>query len=97
MRAISGPPGAGVVGEIDQYLNGRIVGAGLEYMLLPGLSVGLQYDFIRLYGDTSSTQTFGTPSTDPFIIESHDIDLHAISARFSFKLDRPDQPLGPMK
>lgn len=97
LRAISGPPGGGVIAEIDQYLNGWTAGAGVEYMLLPGLSVGLQYDFIRLYGETSSTQTFGVPSNDPFVIQSNDIDLHAISARFSFKLDRPDPAPGSLK
>lgn len=95
LMAVSGPPGGGVIGEIKQYLNGWTVGAGLEYMLFQSVSVGLQYDFIRLYGEQDETQTYGTPSTDPFIIKSHDIDLHALSVRFSIKLDEPDRPVPP--
>lgn len=97
LTAVSGPPGAGVIGEINQRLNGWTAGGGAEWMLAQNVALGIQYDFVRLSGETSSTQTTGTPSTDPFIISSHDIDLHAVTARLSIKLDRPDAPAEALK
>jgi len=87
--AVSGPPGGGVVGDVRQHLNGWTVGSGLEYMLVENVVIGVEYDFIRLGGETTQIATTGTPSTDPFVLSTQDIDIHAVSVRLSLKLDHP--------
>jgi len=91
-RAVSGPPGAGVIGDVKQHLNGFVVGGGLEYLLVQNVVIGIEYDFIKLGGATTQIATTGTPSTDPFILSTHDVDMHAVSARLSLKLDQPAAP-----
>ena len=86
-KAVSGPPGGGVVGLVKQHLNGWTLGGGLEYMLAPDIVVGIQYDYIRLYGEVSQIATTGTPSTDPFVLNTDDVSMHAVSVRLSLKLD----------
>jgi outer membrane immunogenic protein len=97
LTAVSGPPGAGVIGTIDQRLDGWTAGGGVEWMVAQNVALGIQYDFVRLSGETSSTQTTGTPSNDPFIISSHDIEFHAVTGRLSIKLDTPAAPAVAVK
>lgn len=85
-QAVSGPPGAGVVGEVDSNLNGATVGGGMEHVLSENVVIGLQYDYIWLDGATTSVATTGTPSADPFVLRIEDVEIHAVSARLSIKL-----------
>jgi outer membrane immunogenic protein len=86
-RAISGEPVAGVIGEIEDDLNGWTVGAGIAYQLRDNILLSAQYDFIRFNGDTSATATTGTPDDTPFVLRTEDISMHAISLRLSVRLD----------
>jgi outer membrane immunogenic protein len=86
-RAISGPPGSGVVGEVEDQVDGWTAGGGLEYQLDDNISIGLQYDFVRFNGNTHSISTTGTPSSDPFVLKTHDIGVHSVAVRLSIKLD----------
>ncbi len=97
LTAVSGPPGGGVIGEVKQRLNGWTAGAGVDWMLAHNVSVGVAYDYIQLAGETTATQTTGTPSNDPFIVSTHNIDLHAVTARLSIKLDGPQPADTPLK
>lgn len=97
LRAVSGPPGAGVVGDVKEHLNGWTVGGGIEHMLVENVVIGVQYDFIRLGGDTTQVATTGTPSTDPFVLTTRDVDMHAVSVRLSLKLDQPQAGALPLK
>ena len=85
-HAVSGPPGAGVVGNVDRHLNGATVGGGIDYQLTEKVFLGLQYSYVWLDGELVSIATTGTPSTDPFILRIQDVDLHAITARLSLRL-----------
>lgn len=86
-RAVSGPPGAGVIGDVKRYRGGWTVGGGLEHHITESVVLGLGYDYIRLEGDTTSIETTGTPSSDPFVLQTDDVEIHAVSARVSIKLD----------
>ena len=88
--AVSGDPVAGVIGQVKQRLDGWTAGGGVAWMLTPAVVLGLQYDYIRLGGETTATTTTGTPDDTPFVIHNDDINLHAITARLSIKL----APLG---
>jgi outer membrane immunogenic protein len=85
--AVSAAPVAGVIGQAKQRLDGWTVGGGLEWMFAPSIVLGLQYDFIRLNGETTATTTTGTPDDTPFVIHNDDVELHAVTARLSLKLD----------
>ncbi len=88
-RAVSAPPGGGVVGNIKQTLNGFTFGGGVEYMLFENVVIGGAYDFIRLDGATSGTATTGTPSSDPYVFSSRQVDINTVSLRLSLKLGQP--------
>ena len=88
-RAVSGPPGAGVVGDVQEHLNGWTAGGGVEYLLVENVVIGVEYDYVRLADKTTEIATTGTPDTTPFILNTHVIDMHAVSARLSIKLDPP--------
>jgi len=87
--AVSAAPVAGVIGQAKQRLDGWTLGGGLEWMFAPSVVLGVQYDFIRLGGQTTATTTTGTPDDTPFVIHNDDLELHAITARLSLKLDKP--------
>lgn len=86
-RAVSGPPGGGVIADINDYLHGVTVGAGLDYHLAPDVIIGVKYDYVWLDGETNSTATHGVPSVDPHVLKIDNVDIHAVTARLSFKLD----------
>ncbi len=90
-RAVSGPPGGGVIGEVKQHLNGFTFGGGLEFMLARNVVIGAAYDFLRFDGQTTSIATTGTPSNDPYVFSSHQVDINAVSVRVSLKLDQPNE------
>jgi outer membrane immunogenic protein len=91
--ALSAPPGGGVFGQVKKHLDGWTAGGGLEYLLTPVVVLGVEYEYTQLQGATRAVQTTGTPSNDPFVLHINTIELQAVSARISFKLDQP--PPGP--
>jgi outer membrane immunogenic protein len=90
LDAVSGPPVAGVVGQVGGRINGYTLGGGGEYMIARNVAIGVQYDYIKLGGERFSAATTGTPDDTPFIVDVEDVDLMSVTARLSIKLD----PLG---
>jgi len=56
--AIAGP----TFGAVSHLAYGWTVGTGLDYRVTRNVSVGLEYDYIRLYAGNASTCTTGAPS-----------------------------------
>ena len=78
-------PAAGVFASKDSWANGWTLGAGGEYMLWPGVALGLAYDYVDLSLDETTVCPacgvgvgFGTPVVDA------DYDIQSVSARLSF-------------
>ena len=86
ITAASGNPGGGVDAEAAQRLNGWVVGAGVEYRLIPSIILGLQYDAYRLMGGTYYTMTTG-PVIEQFYVKLSNITMNTITARISLKMD----------
>ena len=97
LEAVSGPPVAGVIGQVGGHINGYTLGGGGEYMIAPNVAIGVQYDYIRLGGERYATQTTGTPDDTPFIVDVHDVDLMTVTARLSLKLDSEPRLVPPSK
>jgi outer membrane immunogenic protein len=77
-------PAAGVFATKDSWANGWTLGAGGEYMLWPGIALGLAYDYVDLSLDQTVTCPacgtgvgLGTP-----VIDS-DYEVQSIMARMS--------------
>jgi len=77
-----------VVGETRQA-RGWTVGAGIEYLVLQNLSLGIEYDYFRLRASSYSVNTLplGTPGGG--IVEMSDVraDIHQVIARAIYRLD----------
>jgi outer membrane immunogenic protein len=57
-------PGFPSCATADVWANGGTVGAGLEYLVAPNISVGIEYDYFRLSAsDTTVTSVTGRTST----------------------------------
>ena len=94
-NAWSGEPVAGVIADVGGRVNGYIVGGGVEYMLTPDISVGVQYDFSRFGAKQYSTLTTGASPGLPFNVEIDDITVHAVTSRVSFRIGDWPQELEP--
>lgn len=85
-NAISGEPIAGTLTNGEKTLHGWTLGGGVEYMFSPGITLGIQYDLIRLDGKTYSMNTTGTSPGSPVVARIDAIDLHSITARLNIRL-----------
>ena len=73
---------------------GWTIGIGAEYMWMPGVSTGLEYDYYRLDADKSPfLLTNGTWQSQSGI----NVDAHTILLRTNFHLHRAEQPAEAMK
>ena len=97
LHALSGPPGPGVIATTGARQNGRIVGAGVEYMISPMLILGLEYNSVNLDAKRHSTTSTGTEVGLPVHIDSDDIALRAVVARVSIRLGDDRQELENLK
>ena len=80
----------------EERENGWTAGGGFEYMLWRNVSLGLEYNFIRLdTSDRLSTQ-FSNGNPAP-IFDVGDTDVHLIMARLNFKFGRDEVVPRPMK
>jgi len=81
---------AGITAADNKWANGWTVGAGVEYALRPGVSLGLAYDYAKLDVDGWTVTCplcgvgvgFGTPVVDG------DIAIHAVTARLNYRLGK---------
>ena len=79
----------------SSWHNGWTVGAGVEYALQPNVIVGLAYDYIDL-----QSKTFSRLDSGNFAFTTINVDpnpIHAVTARISYKLNRPEPVAEPMK
>ncbi len=65
---------------------GWTIGAGIDYLLTPNVAFGVQYDYIRLGGETYDMRTQGPIAGARVVAVVDDIDLHSVTARLSIKL-----------
>ena len=81
LAALSGPPLAGVTANVSQRANGWTAGTGVEYMIYRHISVGLEYDYVRLSSaDFSSTAS----NASAFTVNRKSVDEHMVLARASY-------------
>ncbi|MFV0295493.1 MAG: outer membrane protein [Hyphomicrobiaceae bacterium] len=76
------------------YHSGWTIGAGGEYALFDGVSVGLEYNYIN-FSNSLSSQLYEltsppVPLRAPDVKSKIDADVHSVMARISFKLSRPE-------
>jgi outer membrane immunogenic protein len=96
LNAVSGVPVAGVVERSDRRHDGWTYGGGFSYMIHPNVVLGLDYEHVELDGERHEALSTGTVANVPLTIDSGDVELDAITARLSIKLDRDIAP-APLK
>jgi outer membrane immunogenic protein len=81
--ALSGPPGAGITYSETKRLWGVTAGGGIEYGLTSNITVGVEYDFTRLFAgqfnglaSNGASVSFGAKSS---------FDVQSVLARVSYK------------
>ena len=68
---------------------GWTIGTGLEYMLRSNIIVGVEYNFINLDSKRHSDDVSGGGVAPPtFMSHTIDADIHAVTARLSYKFGR---------
>jgi outer membrane immunogenic protein len=95
--ALSGPPGPGVEANTKERHNGWVLGGGLEYMLRPTTTLGLEYSFMSLDSERHTASTTGTIPGLPYTVDIDDIAIHALTLRLSFKLTPDRHAPAPLK
>lgn len=97
LHALSGPPGGGVSAFTQAHHDGWTAGAGVAYMIAPGVVFGLEYDFVELDAERHSTRTVDLAPTEPIRVDTNDIENYAILARLSLRIGGertpPPEPL----
>jgi outer membrane immunogenic protein len=82
-----------IVAPVSENANGWTVGTGLEYRLasLPNVSVGIEYDYIRLAAGNVATCTSGAPSifscsapTQPLLYNNFHANMSEVLARLNY-------------
>lgn len=89
--SIGGPLNA----SSSETYRGYVVGSGVEFMMSPNILLGLDYSFIDLGSEVHTTVTNSTTAAadgQPFVADV-DTEFHILTARLSFKLNRPPSPL----
>lgn len=78
-------------GSADSRHHGWTVGGGLEYMIVPNVILGVEYNYLNLgnerhSGTFSCTNGTGTcPFTTVPLAANVDLDIHTVMARLSFQ------------
>jgi outer membrane immunogenic protein len=82
----------GATGPVSTWVNGWTVGTGLEYALIGNLSVGVEYDYIRLTGDASTCSpnagnVFSCPVPPGLVLRyaSYTANIHQVLVRLNYK------------
>lgn len=86
----AGAPAIGAGGS--RQANGWTVGTGIEYLVLQNLSLGIEYDYIRLNaGDFAScpggVRFCNAAGSLPLIASDFRADIHQVVARANYRLD----------
>ena len=64
-------------------------GAGVDYMIRPNISLGVEYSFIDLGDDSFVGNTTGKGKF-PFTITDHHVEIQAVTARLNFHFYRDE-------
>lgn len=86
--AISAPPGGGVTADQSHSQYGWTGGLGIEYffnMFIPNVIWGIEYNYAGFRNRYYSTTTFGTPSTDPFILTINNVSTNTVTTHLTYK------------
>ena len=84
-------------GTVDKkWHNGWTVGAGVEYQFLKNISLGLEYNFVDL-GSRNYLIDQPNGAAPNFARYNLDTDLHTVTARLTFRFDRPQAEPMPLK
>ena len=95
VKALSGPPLAGITATANRPSDGWVVGGGLEYRFRRSLVFGVEYNYVDLSGTRFSTTTGGTVPGGPFNVDLGDVRFQTVTARLSILLDTG--PTAPSK
>jgi outer membrane immunogenic protein len=69
-------------GDDRAWRSGWTLGAGIEYMVVPSVVLGLEFDFYNLQFDNKQTVGFSDGTT--FQISGSNADIYAVTARLSY-------------
>ena len=72
------------VSRSRHFYTGWVIGAGVEYQIMPNLLLGVEYNYVTLDGSASTRINNG----DSFRSRI-DLDSHSVLARLSYKMDAP--------
>lgn len=70
------------IGDDRAWRSGWTLGAGIEYMVVPGIVLGLEFDFYDLQFDNKQGVGFSDGTT--FQISASNADIYAVTARLSY-------------
>jgi len=82
--ALSANPGPGVSATQHHRKGGFLLGFGLDYMIFPKVSLGLQYDFNHFSDKEFNSTTTGNVVGLPFNVNLQSIYFNTITARLNF-------------
>lgn len=97
VSGVSGDPVAGVTFSANERLDGWTIGAGLEWMVHRNLTLGLEYNYVKLNGAQYATASGGTVPGIPLVIDLDDVRVHTVMGRLTFKFDRERDAAPPLK
>jgi outer membrane immunogenic protein len=81
----------------SDWHNGWKAGGGIEYAVLPSISVGLEYDYVNLGGVSDTVPvTYSGGNLGVNTTHNADFTTQMIMARVTFRLQR-DEPVEPLK
>ncbi len=70
------------IGSVDEWHNGFIIGAGLDYAVTNNIIFGIDYSYYALESRRHSRAFNGAGGT---VDDSVDLDMHSITARLNYK------------
>lgn len=73
----------------SKWHNGWTIGTGVEYLWLPNITVGVEYNFVSL--ESTNRDTFISGPSTRFNSRA-DLDIHTVLARMNFKFDFLNTP-----
>ncbi len=82
--------GANWLSRSRHFYTGWVLGAGMEYPILPNLMLGVEYNYVTLDGKASADIVQVSNGALIGRYRSHiDLDSHSVLARLNYKMDAP--------